>query len=58
VLAKVGDNNILQDELANLPKPKEPKAEKPKAEKRGNKTGETEVPGKGKSTRAENKGGG
>ena len=31
VLAKVGDNSILQDELASLTK--EPKAEKPKAKK-------------------------
>jgi len=31
ILAKVGDNSILQDELASLVK--EPKAEKPKVEK-------------------------
>ena len=31
VLAKVGDNSILQDELASLTK--EPRAEKPKAKK-------------------------
>jgi len=42
VLAKVGDNSILQDELASLTK--EPKAEKPKA-KKGKKVVEAEVPG-------------
>jgi len=31
VLAKVGDNSTLKDELASLPEPKEPK---PKAEKK------------------------
>jgi hypothetical protein len=53
-LAKVGDNSILQDELSNLPKPKEPK---PKAEKKGKKAGKAEVPGKRESTGTENKGG-
>jgi len=49
VLAKVGGNIILQDELANLPKPK--------AEKKGKKAGKAEVPGKPGATETKNKGG-
>jgi hypothetical protein len=58
VLARVGDNSILQDELANLPKPKEPKPPKPKAEKKGKKAGKAEAPGKQEPIGTENKGGG
>lgn len=56
MLAKIGDNSILQDELANLPKPKEPKLPKSKAEKKGKKSGKAEAPGKQESTGTENKG--
>jgi hypothetical protein len=58
VQAKVGDNSILQDELANLPKPKVPKPPNPKAEKKGKKAGKAEVPGKQELTGTKNKGGG
>jgi len=58
VLAKVGDNITLRDELANLPKPKEPKPPKPKAEKKRKKASKAAAPGKQESTGTENKEGG
>ncbi len=60
VLAKVGDNSILQDELASLVK--EPKEQKPKAEKKAKKVKtevavDTEVPSAEEAERVELEGG-